>query len=104
MQVGDLLDLRRQESKPSGIGGTAMATINGNANNNTLIGTNQNDMINGMAGNDLIQGLGDNDIIDGGTGIDTADYREKTLGITVTLNGSTDALLMVGGVYEDTLR
>ena len=27
-----------------------------------------------------------------------------TAGITVTLNGSTDALLMVGGVYEDTLR
>ena len=81
-----------------------MANINGNAGNNTLIGTNQNDVINGLAGNDLIQGLAGNDIIDGGSGIDTADYREITPGITVTLNGSTDALLMVGGVYEDTLR
>ena len=80
-----------------------MANINGNAGNNILIGTNQNDLINGQAGNDLIQGLAGNDIIDGSSGIDTADYRRYP-GITVTLNGSTDALLMVGGVHEDTLR
>jgi Ca2+-binding RTX toxin-like protein len=81
-----------------------MATISGNSSNNTLVGTDQDDVINGLAGNDLIQGLAGNDIIDGGTDIDTADYREKTLGITVTLSGSTDAIVTVGGIAEDTLR
>ncbi|MBB4186323.1 Ca2+-binding RTX toxin-like protein [Sinorhizobium terangae] len=81
-----------------------MATITGTSGNNTLIGTDQDDTIIGAGGDDLIQGLEGADVIDGGAGIDTADYREKTAGITVTLNGINDAVVTVGGVAEDILR
>src|SRR5262249_1591602 len=56
------------------------------------------------AGDDLLQGLGGLDTIIGGSGIDTVDYREKTVGIAVVLNGATDATVTVGGVAEDTIR
>ena len=47
------------------------STINGTANNDTLVGGAGNDTINGLAGADLLQGLGGNDSIVGGTGWDT---------------------------------
>jgi Ca2+-binding RTX toxin-like protein len=56
------------------INGTAPVggqTINGTANNDTLVGGAGNDTINGLAGADLLQGLGGNDSIVGGTGWDT---------------------------------
>src|SRR5262245_29313972 len=81
-----------------------MATISGTSGNDHLIGTDQDDNISGLAGDDLLQGLGRLDIIAGGSGIDTVDYREKTVGIAVTLNGATDATVTVGGVAEDTIR
>ncbi|WP_026622959.1 Ca2+-binding RTX toxin-like protein (plasmid) [Ensifer sp. WSM1721] len=81
-----------------------MAVINGTSGNNTLIGTDQDDTISGFAGDDLIQGLEGSDTINGGSGVDTVDYREKTVGITVTLNGTNDAIVTVGGIAEDILR
>jgi Ca2+-binding RTX toxin-like protein len=81
-----------------------MAVINGTSGNNTLIGTDLDDTINGFAGDDLIQGLEGSDTINGGSGADTVDYREKTVGITVTLNGTSDAIVTVGGIAEDILR
>jgi Ca2+-binding RTX toxin-like protein len=81
-----------------------MAVINGTSGNNILIGTDLDDTISGLAGDDLIQGLGGADIINGGAGVDTADYREKTAGITVTLNGTNNAVVTVGGTAEDILR
>ena len=43
------------------------------------------------------------DSLYGGAGVDTADYSEKTEFVEVTLNGSTSASVLVGGVVEDTL-
>ena len=50
-----------------------MATINGTAANNTLIGTILADIINGRAGNDILNGGGGNDTLNGGAGNDTMD-------------------------------
>ena len=35
--------------------------------------------------------------------VDTADYRDKSAAVVVTLNGGTDAMVTVGGVAEDTI-
>jgi Ca2+-binding RTX toxin-like protein len=50
-----------------------MATINGTAGNDFLIGTNSDDTISGGAGNDYIDGRFGLDTMDGGTGTDTLD-------------------------------
>jgi hypothetical protein len=47
-----------------------MATLNGNSDDNTLIGTGDDDQISGEAGDDLIRGRGGDDEIDGGSGDD----------------------------------
>jgi Ca2+-binding RTX toxin-like protein len=44
------------------------------------------------------------DTLDGGSGVDTADYTEKTTAVVVTLNSSTNVTVSVGGVAEDTIR
>ena len=43
-------------------------------------------------------------MLDGGTGVDTADYSDKTAAVSVTLNGATNASVKVNGVAEDTIR
>ncbi len=53
---------------------------------------------------DSITGNSGNDIIDGGLGNDWASYSDKTTGIAVTLNGTTNATVFVGGVAEDTIK
>ncbi len=65
--------------------------IFGNANNNTLTGTN---------GNDVFQGFGGNDTIDGGLGNDRSVYLDATGGITVDLAAGT---VSGPGVGTDTL-
>ena len=52
----------------------------------TLIGNGGVNYIEGLAGNDTLIGRQNNDTLVGGLGLDTADYSEKTLAITVTLN------------------
>ena len=65
--------------------------IFGDANNNTLTGTN---------GNDVFQGFGGNDTINGGLGNDRSVYTDATGGITVDLAAGTVTGL---GVGTDTL-
>ncbi|MDX0605063.1 calcium-binding protein [Sinorhizobium medicae] len=76
-------------------GGSAGDTLTGDSLANVLIGNDGADTLKG--------GLG-NDVLDGGNGIDTADYLEKTDAITVTLNGATNATVLVGGAAEDIIR
>jgi len=70
----------------------------------TLTGNGGNDTLVGGGGNDRLKGGGGTDTLDGGDGSDTADYSDKTTAVAVTLNGSTDATVTVGGVAEDTVR
>ena len=77
------------------LGGSAGDTLTGD------------DLANFLGGNDgadfLAGGLG-NDVLDGGAGIDSADFREKSGAISVTLNGAANAQVIVNGIAEDTLR
>ena len=100
-----------------------MATINGDANNNTLQGdingVPENDTINGLSGNDTLFGNSGNDVLDGGTGadvinggngFDTASYTSSTSAVFVNLglnSGGGDTLLSIenvdGSNFNDTL-
>jgi Ca2+-binding RTX toxin-like protein len=76
-------------------GGTAADTLSGDALANQLYGG---------GGDDVLRGGGGADLLDGGIGLDTADFRDKTAAVVVTLNGAANATATVGGVAEDTLR
>ncbi len=67
-----------------------MATIEGNARNNRLIGTAAADDMEGKGGNDVLFGLGGNDIMDGDAGNDI-------------LHGGTGNDNMEGGLGADQL-
>jgi len=69
-----------------------------------LIGNNAANSIEGGSGNDTLFGGEGADTLDGGAGSDTADYSDKTVSVTVTLNESFDTVVTVGGVTEDTIR
>jgi len=71
-----------------------MAIINGDSNDNVLIGTAGDDIINGFGGADTLHGGGGNDALeggagadalDGGGGIDTASYYTSTAPVSVSL-------------------
>ena len=71
-----------------------MATINGTAGNDTLIGTSDSDTINGLAGNDLFLAGGSTsggaDVIDGGSGLDSIEFKERaTSGVVVDFVAGT---------------
>ena len=100
-----------------------MATINGNANNNTLQGdingVPENDSLFGFGGNDSLFGFGGNDVLDGGTGadvinggngFDSVSYTSSTSAVTVNLglnSGGGDTLFSIenvdGSNFDDTL-
>jgi hypothetical protein len=100
-----------------------MATINGDANNNTLQGdingVPENDTINGLGGNDTLFGYSGNDVLDGGTGadvinggngFDSVSYTSSTSAVTVQLDfnrGGGDTLFSIenvdGSNFDDTL-
>ena len=92
------------------VGGVAEDTIRniedifGGSANDGLRGDGLANFFDGGGGNDTLLGGGGNDILDGAAGKDTADYRDKTAAIFVTLNGATNAVVSVGGVAEDTIR
>ncbi|MFN4017878.1 MAG: beta strand repeat-containing protein, partial [Reyranella sp.] len=69
--------------------------VTGGSGNDTLTGDVRDNVLRG--------GLGD-DVLNGGAGVDTADYSDKTLSVSVTLNGATNASVSVNGVVEDTIR
>ncbi len=77
------------------IGGTGSDVLTGDEFDNAL---------SGGLGNDVLTGGGGKDVLDGGIGTDTASYAEKTLALKVTLKGSQETSVLVGGVFEDTLR
>ena len=94
-----------------------MATITGNARNNTLTGTTGDDTISGLGGNDTLLGNLGNNTLDGGDGTDTASYDWATGGVEVSLTrarvaqtvmpGATDTLVSIenltGSNYNDVL-
>src|SRR5687767_11230470 len=68
-----------------------MATINGTAGKDKLLGTNDEDLIQGKGGNDHIDSFGDADVIDGGAGTDTSSYKHAGSDVTVDLGENQDA-------------
>src|SRR4051812_44808014 len=78
-----------------------MATINGTAGADTLVGGGAADTIMGLASDDLIAGLGGADVIDGGTGIDTASYKDSLAGVIVDLSTGKG---LGGDAQGDTLK
>ncbi|NRP73101.1 Bifunctional hemolysin/adenylate cyclase [Ensifer psoraleae] len=83
------------------VGGAAEDTIR--AIENFLSGSG-NDTLVGDGADNLFRGALGSDFIDGGAGVDTADYREKTLSVRVILDGGNDSFVFVGGTAEDTIR
>ena len=92
------------------VGGVAEDTIRnienifGGSSHDVLRGDGLANFVNGGGGNDVVRGGGGNDILDGAAGVDIADYRDKAVAVSVTLNGATNASVLVGGVAEDTVR
>ena len=76
----------------------------GGSAGDTLTGDNLANFLSGNDGADFLAGGLGADVLDGGAGIDSADFREKSGAISVTLNGAANAQVMVGGIAEDTLR
>jgi Ca2+-binding RTX toxin-like protein len=92
------------------VGGVAEDTVRnienviGSSVGDRLTGDGLANTLSGGGGNDVLKGGGGNDVLDGGAGADSADFRDKTASVVLTLNGSTDAVATVGGVAEDTVR
>ncbi|ATQ70597.1 calcium-binding protein [Methylosinus trichosporium] len=83
------------------VGGVAEDTIR---NIENIYGGSGADTLIGDGSSNLLRGGAGADVLDGGAGVDTADYSDKTSSVAVTLNGATNATVMVGGVVEDTVR
>ena len=93
------------------LNGTTAATVTVNnvsedsiINIENLIGGSGTDSFTGDSFSNTFKGGAGKDTLNGGAGIDTADYSEKTLSVSATLNGSTAVTVNVGGVAEDSLR
>ena len=72
--------------------------------NDTIESGDGNDTVLAGGGNDVLRGGLGADVLDGGIGVDTADYSDKTVSVSVTLNGATNSSVLVNGVVEDTIR
>ncbi|HEX4337170.1 MAG TPA: calcium-binding protein [Polyangiaceae bacterium] len=71
--------------------GTAAVNLTGGAGNDKLAGGTGDDTLNGGDGDDTFnEGTSANgaDTFNGGAGIDTVDYSARTLGVTVTMDGT----------------
>jgi Ca2+-binding RTX toxin-like protein len=69
-----------------------------------LIGDDGDNALNGYAGSDTLRGGGGIDRLEGGDGVDAADFRDRTVGVVLALNGSTTVRAVIGGVNEDYVR
>ncbi|WP_370631478.1 hypothetical protein, partial [Methylosinus sp. Sm6] len=78
--------------------------VTGGSGADTLTGDELANVLSGGGGNDTLKGGDGADTLDGGAGVDTADYSDKAASVVVTLNGSTNAVVTVGGVAEDMIR
>lgn len=89
------------------------AAVEGDAGDDTLIGSTGADTLEGEAGNDTLRGGAGNDTLDGGADIDAADFSDATTPIDVDLSqtqaaaNGTDTLTSIegaiGGPFADTL-
>ena len=97
-------------------GGTGTFGLFGAGGNDILFGEGGADTISGSTGNDILIGGAGADVLDGGTGIDTADYRDSSSGLRVSLqdpSGNTGIAIgdsysgienLAGSAFNDTLR
>ncbi|MDX8482956.1 cadherin-like domain-containing protein [Mesorhizobium sp. VK24D] len=76
-------------------------SLKGNAGANEIIGTAFDDVIDGGLGNDVLDG---GSRTDPGPEKDIVSYSDRADAIVVTLNGSADTEVTVGGIAEDTIR
>jgi Ca2+-binding RTX toxin-like protein len=90
---------------------SALTHVLGGADNITgsnfadvLSGFAGNDVINARAGNDFVRGGAGLDTLDGGANVDTVDYADKTVAVSLTLNGATLTSVKVGSVFEDKIK
>jgi Ca2+-binding RTX toxin-like protein len=75
-------------SNPAGIGNVTLISIEnaiGGNGDDFLTGNAGVNVLTGGAGNDTLRGGAGADVLDGGAGSDTADYSDKTAGITINL-------------------
>ena len=79
-------------------------TVNGAGGNDTVTGGDFNDVIRGGAGNDVMISSPGADQFEGGVGSDTAKYTSEIAAVEVTLNGSTQVAVSLGGVNDDVLQ
>lgn len=93
------------------VSGVAEDTLRGIENlqgglaDDVLVGDNQTNELHGYFGNDVLKGGGGNDVLNGGEGTaDWADYSDKIAFVVVTLNGASDASVVVDGIAEDIVR
>ena len=88
-----------------GMGGEDTLIVNGGLVSPVSgVGGNENDTLAGGSGADVVKGGPGADHLDGAVGSDTADYSDKTTSVEVTLNGSIDAIVLVDGAPEDTIK
>src|SRR5688572_27236701 len=66
------------------------AQLDGGNGSDTLIGGDRDDTLDGGGGDDHLDGKGGADIIIGGSGFDSADYRFRTEGLTLSINNKPD--------------
>jgi len=86
---------------------TDLASLTGNALNNTIVAHNNDEIIFGLDGNDNLSGKGGNDTLSGGNGSDIIDGGSGNDTLyggagNDTLQGRTGADTMAGGAGDDT--
>jgi Ca2+-binding RTX toxin-like protein len=96
-------NLNGNEGDDSLYGGEGVDTLQGGLGNDFLDAGAGADTLNGGDGNDTLRGGADADALDGGAGADTADFRDRTGAVVLTLAGATLSTATIGGVAEDTL-
>lgn len=89
-----------------------MANMNGTTGDDILAGTLENDSLEGFSGDDTLLGhWGDDtlqggpgrDTLDGGRGHDWAHYWDKTVPVSINLDGLEGSYVYVDGVAEDVI-
>ncbi|MBI3726912.1 MAG: putative Ig domain-containing protein [Burkholderiales bacterium] len=83
---------------------TEVQNLNGNNEENRLVGAKGNDQLNGLAGNDTLKGAGGNDTLQGGSGNDTYIYRIEDGVDTIIDADGTNTIKFGAGIQMSDLR
>ncbi len=78
--------------------------IRGGDGNDTISGGKGDDRLRGNGGDDMLRGGKGDDKINGGAGQDTVDYSDATDPVSVSLAGSHNARVRIGGITEDKVK